>query len=207
MSPGTDCVTPGIAGAGNTHSARTGFYHLTRINRKAATFFPTNTWLNGTLTANMNINQTCNAFWNGSSVNFYRSGGGCSNTGEISAVFLHEWGHGMDDNSGGSASENGSGEAVGDTFAFLETRNACIGENFRPATACYNCTDPLFRASRLAGVRDIWRSSPWAARARSRGRAMVADDNGINCDRFACPYLSLRASSRTGARWATRATG
>ena len=31
----------------------------------------------------MNLNQTCNAFWNGSTVNFYRSGGGCRNTGEI----------------------------------------------------------------------------------------------------------------------------
>jgi hypothetical protein len=189
MSPGTDCVTPGIAGAGNTHSARTGFYHLTRINRKAATFFPTNTWLNGTLTANMNINQTCNAFWNGSSVNFYRSVGGCSNTGEISAVFLHEWGHGMDDNSGGSASENGSGEAVGDTFAFLETRNACIGENFRPATACYNCTDPLFGHRGCTGVRDMAFFAVGGSRAIARP-SLVADDNGINCDRFACPYLS-----------------
>ena len=98
--------------------------HLTRINRKAVTFFPANAWLDGTLQANMNINQTCNAFWNGSTVNFYRSGGGCSNTGEISAVFLHERGHGMDTNSGGSANENGSGEAVGDTFAFLETATA-----------------------------------------------------------------------------------
>ena len=91
-----------------------------------------NSWLNGKVTANMNINQTCNAFWNGSTVNFYRSGGGCSNTGEIAAVFLHEWGHGMDTNSGGAASENGTGEAVGDTFAFLETRDGCIGQNFLP---------------------------------------------------------------------------
>ena len=46
----------------------------------------------------MNINNTCNAFWNGATVNFYRSGGGCFNTGEIAGVFDHEWGHGMDDN-------------------------------------------------------------------------------------------------------------
>ncbi len=131
-SGGTDCTTPGSGGAGNTHSARTGFYHLTNINRKAAGFLAGNAWLNGTLTANMNINSTCNAFWNGSTVNFYRSGGGCSNTGEIAAVFLHEWGHGMDTNSGGAASDKGTGEAVGDTFAFLETKDACIGKNFRP---------------------------------------------------------------------------
>ena len=36
----------------------------------------------------MNINSTCNAFWNGSTINFYRSGGGCRNTGELAAVFV-----------------------------------------------------------------------------------------------------------------------
>ncbi len=146
---GTDCTTPGVGGAGNTHSSRTGFYHLTNINRKAASFFPSNSWLASTVTANMNINKTCNAFWNGSTVNFYRSGGGCSNTGEIAAVFLHEWGHGMDTNTGGAASGRGSGEAVGDTFAFLETKNACIGNNFLPGSPCANCN------SSCTGVRDL----------------------------------------------------
>lgn len=65
-SSGTDCTTPGSGGAGNTHATRTGFYHLTNINRKAAGFLTGNAWLNGTLTANMNVNATCNAFWNGS---------------------------------------------------------------------------------------------------------------------------------------------
>ncbi len=146
---GTNCTTPGFGGAGNTHASRTGFYHLTSINRKAASFLPGNAWLASTVTANMNINNTCNAFWNGSTVNFYRSGGGCSNTGEIAAVFLHEWGHGMDTNSGGAASEYGSGEAVGDTFAFLETKDACIGKNFRPGVPCANCN------ASCTGVRDL----------------------------------------------------
>ncbi len=182
-SGGTDCTTPGFGGAGNTHSARSGFYHLTNINRKAATFFPSNTWLNGTLTANMNINQTCNAFWNGSTVNFYRSGGGCSNTGEIAAVFLHEWGHGMDTNSGGAASENGSGEAVGDTFAFIETKDACIGENFLPGSPCANCR------SSCTGVRDV-AAFALGGISTIATPANVASNSGINCDRFTCPYLS-----------------
>jgi len=178
---GTDCTTPGVGGAGNTHSSRSGFYHLTNINRKAATFLPSNTWLASTVTANMNINNTCNAFWNGSTVNFYRSGGGCSNTGEIAAVFLHEWGHGMDTNSGGAASDQGSGEAVGDTFAFLETKDACIGKNFLPGSPCANCT------SSCTGVRDM------AAFSNGGGSVIakpsnVTNNSGINCDRWACPY-------------------
>ncbi|HET9226481.1 MAG TPA: hypothetical protein VFR31_07420 [Thermoanaerobaculia bacterium] len=182
-SGGTDCTTPGVGGAGNTHSARSGYYHLTNINRKAATFHPANTWLNGTLTSNMNINNTCNAFWNGSTVNFYRSGGGCSNTGEIAAVFLHEWGHGMDTNTGGAASDAGSGEAVGDTFAFLETKDPCIGQNFRPGVNCYNCTA-------CTGVRDV-ADFALGGSATIAKPSNVTSDTGINCDRYACPYYQF----------------
>jgi trimeric autotransporter adhesin len=180
-SGGTDCTTPGFGGAGNTHATRSGFYHLTNINRKAASFLTGNSWLNGTLQANMNINNTCNAFWNGSTVNFYRSGGGCSNTGELAAVFLHEWGHGMDTNSGGAASENASGEAAGDTFAFLETRDSCIGDNFRPGVNCANCDS-------CTGVRDVEEFSLSGNHTIARP-STIADNNGINCDRYACPYL------------------
>lgn len=182
-SGGTDCTTPGVGGPGNTHASRTGFYHLTNINRKAVTFHPGNSWLASTVTANMNVNQTCNASWDGTSLNFYKSGGGCSNTGEIAAVFLHEWGHGMDTNTGGSASDMGSGEAVGDTFAFLETRDACIGRNFKPGVPCYNCD------ASCTGVRDLEAFS-------TRGAAVIARPDtmgtvgGPNCARFDCPYYS-----------------
>jgi hypothetical protein len=189
-SGGTDCTTPGSGGSGNTHASRTGFYHLTNINRKAAGFLPTNTWLASKVTANMNINNTCNAFWNGSTVNFYRSGGGCSNTGEIAAVFLHEWGHGMDTNSGGSASDQGTGEAVGDTFAFLETKTGCIGQNFRPGINCVNCTA-------CTGVRDVSEFSTLGAHTIAKP-SNVASATGTNCGRFACPYLSNGISPYQG---------
>jgi subtilisin-like proprotein convertase family protein len=182
-SGGTDCITPGVGGTGNTHASRSGFYHLTNINRKAITFFPSNSWLQGKVVANMNIDDQCNAGWNGTTLNFFKSGGGCSNTGEIAAVFLHEWGHGMDTNSGGAASENGSGEAVGDTFAFLETKDACIGKNFIPGQPCANC------AASCTGVRDVNAFSTLGAATISKP-STVADNAGINCDRYTCPYLS-----------------
>ena len=174
-SGGTDCTTPGFGGAGNTHSSRSGFYHLTNINRKAASFFPGNGWLDSTVTANMNINLTCNAFWNGSTVNFYRSGGGCANTGELAAVFLHEWAHGMDTNSGGAASDRASGEAVGDTFAFLETKDPCIGENFL-SSPCNNCNPSC------TGVRDMDAYSIGGINGPARP-SVIEDNSGMNCDR------------------------
>ncbi|MEE8522300.1 MAG: PepSY domain-containing protein, partial [Thermoanaerobaculia bacterium] len=150
-SGGDDCVTPGFGGAGNTHSSRSGFYELNRIKEMARSHLPSNTWLQNRLTANMNINNTCNAFWNGSTVNFYRSGGGCANTGEIAAVFDHEWAHGMDANDvvGGIASP--SGEGIADIYSALRLNDSCIGRNFL-STPCTGNGDPCLTCT---GVRDI----------------------------------------------------
>jgi len=96
---GTDCAVPPGHSAGDTNSSRSGFYELNRIKEQARAYLPANAWLQAQLTSNMNISQTCNAFWNGSTVNFYRdSGSTCRNTGEIAAIFDHEWGHGLDNN-------------------------------------------------------------------------------------------------------------
>ncbi|MEP7097674.1 MAG: hypothetical protein ABI748_08425, partial [Dokdonella sp.] len=190
-SAGTDCTTPGVGGAGNTHASRTGFYHLTNINRKAVTFFPSNPWLASTVTANMNVNDVCNAFWNGSSLNFFKSGSGCSNTGEIAAVFLHEWGHGMDTNTGGSAPEYGSGEAVGDTFAFLETKDACIGKNFQPGVPCYNCN------TSCTGVRDVAAFSTLGAATIAKP-STITSTTGAACARWACPYNTPQGQAYRG---------
>src|SRR5262249_54274557 len=104
-SAGTDCTVPAGASTGNTHSARSSFYHLNRIKEHARGWLPANVWLTQQLTDNVNINNTCNAFWSpgAGTVNFYRSGGGCRNTGEIAGVFLHEWGHGMSQNDGATS--------------------------------------------------------------------------------------------------------
>ena len=101
---GLNCsVAPG-ASPGNTRAARTSYYHLDVIKQKGRAYLPANNWLTNKLTDNVNINNTCNAYWNGS-VNFYRDGGGCRNTGEIQAVITHEWGHGLDQTGCGLAGD------------------------------------------------------------------------------------------------------
>ncbi len=164
-SSGTDCTTPGHGGAGNTHASRSGYFWIDQIKQKARSFLPSNVWINGQVTANMNLNQTCNAYWNGSSVNFFKSGGGCGNTGELPDVFLHEWGHGLDQNdSTGTSSEGGTGEAYGDSTALTMGHHSCIGPGFLGSScsgygdACTNCT----------GVREIdyhkhVSNTPWTA--------------------------------------------
>jgi hypothetical protein len=150
-SSGTDCVTPGFGGAGNTHSSRTGFYEINKIVEMGRGQLPGNTWLQQRLTANMNINQTCNAFWGGGTINFYRSGGGCANTGEIAAVFDHEWGHGLDDNDAFPTIASPSGEGIADIYSALRLNDSCIGRNFL-ASNCSGFGDPCLNCT---GVRDI----------------------------------------------------
>jgi hypothetical protein len=124
-----DCTIGNGGGAGNTAAARSSFYELNKLAEQARGWLPTNTWLQGQLLSNVNINSTCNAFWNGSSVNFYRSGGGCRNTGEIGAVFDHEWGHGMDDFDANGTLSNSS-EGYADIAAIYRLQTSCVGHGF-----------------------------------------------------------------------------
>ncbi len=150
-STGTDCVTPGFGGAGNTHASRTGFHELNRIIEMGRSHLPSNTWLQQTLTSNMNINQSCNAFWGGGTVNFYRSGSGCANTGELAGVFDHEWGHGLDDNDAIPSIAGPSGEGIADVYSALRLNASCMGRNFT-SNNCSGFGDPCLACT---GVRDI----------------------------------------------------
>ena len=126
-----DCTTGGIGGAGNTAAARSAFYEVNKLQEQARGWLPSNTWLQAQLRTNVNLNLTCNAFWDpaGGTVNFYRSGGGCRNTGEIAAVFDHEWGHGMDDNDTLGVLSNSS-EAYADVAALYRLQASCVGFGF-----------------------------------------------------------------------------
>ncbi len=130
INGGHDC-TSGGGSAGNTAASRTAFYHLNRIADQARGWLPGNTWLQDheQLTVNVNINGTCNAFWNGSTVNFYRSGGGCGNTAELAGVLDHEWGHGLDANDANEMLSNTS-EAYADIAAMYQLCTSCIGYGF-----------------------------------------------------------------------------
>jgi hypothetical protein len=151
VSAGTDCVTPGFGGAGNTHAARTGFFELNKIIEQARGQLPGNAWLQQALTANTNVNLSCGALWNGTTVNLFRSGSGCANTGEIAGVFDHEWGHGMDDNDANPTISN-PGEAIADVYMALRLKQSCVGRGVRPGFNCGGYGNPCLACT---GVRDI----------------------------------------------------
>lgn len=176
-SGGTDCTVPAGHSLGDTHSARTGFYEVNRLIDQAKSWVGPGAaanqpgpagWMNRQLLANMNINNSCNAFFSFAdatspttgSINFYRevsaspNSGRCRNTGEIAAVFDHEWGHGLDffDD---TASVSNPGEAYADMAAIMRLNTSCIGRGFFKFQLCSGDGDPC---TECTGVReDDWK--------------------------------------------------
>ncbi len=150
LSAGSDCSVPAGASAGDTRSARTDFYHVNRLKEHARAWLPSNLWLTQQTTVNVNVNATCNASWGSGTLNMYKSGGGCNNTGEIPGVVQHEWGHGMDENDGGGF-DNPS-EAYADITELLTDHTSCIGRGFLQSGTCSGYGDTCLSCT---GIRDM----------------------------------------------------
>jgi len=77
---------------------------------------------------------TCNAFYDGVSINFYDIGGGCNASSLVADVCYHEYGHGINDNyyqSQGSFFQNGAiGEGYADFWAISASNNPLLGAGF-----------------------------------------------------------------------------
>ncbi|MBL8762659.1 MAG: hypothetical protein JNM07_00130 [Phycisphaerae bacterium] len=89
---------------------------------------PSYTGLDIAIPANTNIASTCNAFFDGSSINFYSAGGGCVNTA-YSTVISHEYGHFIVSTRG--LAQGSFGEGYGDTVAMLLWNTPIVGEDFQ----------------------------------------------------------------------------
>jgi hypothetical protein len=111
---------------------------------------------------NTNIASTCNAFYDGNSINFYQSGGGCSNTA-FATVVHHEFGHHVV-NTGGSG-QGAYGEGMSDCMGILVTDESITGLGFQnncaagirnadndclyQASGCSSCGSAIHSCGRL----------------------------------------------------------
>ena len=69
------------------------FIHIIEVKERCKLIAPSMIWLNSQVKATVNIDDTCNAFSDGTDVNFYRASNQCENTGRIPDVNYHEFGH------------------------------------------------------------------------------------------------------------------
>ena len=106
------------------------YYHTDKIFRLAEEYVES-PWFKKTLNAHTNLSSTCNAHWDTlrGTVNFYSGSDRCANTGLITDVIYHEWGHGFDANTGGIR-DRAFSEGIGDIVAMLITRSHIVGIGF-----------------------------------------------------------------------------
>lgn len=53
-------------------------------------------WTDSQVRINVNLNDTCNAYYNGS-LNFFKEDSRCNNSGRVAKIVYHEYGHGIHD--------------------------------------------------------------------------------------------------------------
>lgn len=84
-------------------------------------------WNQLSFPVNVNINSSCNAYYNYSSINFFRAGGGCPNTA-FSSVVHHEYTHHLV--ATGGSGQGQYGEGMSDAVGILILEDPIVGYGF-----------------------------------------------------------------------------
>ena len=117
----------------NTNSTiqeRSAYQAVNNIHDHLKTVFPTYNGLDISMETNIDVAGSCNAFFNGNSINFYAEGGGCNNTAKIVDVVYHEYGHAINSgryNSGSGMYNGGLNEGFADVWALSLTESPVLG--------------------------------------------------------------------------------
>jgi len=115
-----------------------GFIWTTNIHNFVKQHVPTYPGVDVQLPCNVNLNNTCNAYYDYSSINFYRAGGGCPNTA-YSSVIAHEYGHHIV-YSGHTSATGDYHEGMADVSSAFLLQDPCLGYGFLGGNACLrNC--------------------------------------------------------------------
>ena len=131
---GTTYTYPTLAPSSSRHV--NAYYHVNRVHNFMKGFFPTFVDMDFSLPTNVDLaSGTCNAFYDGASINFYAPDAQCYSFAEIGDIIYHEYGHGINDHfyttfSPGGTMTNGSlHEGYADVWALCITHNPVLGEN------------------------------------------------------------------------------
>ncbi len=158
------------------------FYYQTLTRNYFKSLAPTFTGLDQPLNIRVNLISAsginfCNAFYDGSSTNYFQSGNGCNNTA-FASVISHEYGHHIVNRL--SLAQGAFGEGFSDTMSILIFDDPVIGRNFfqngnvirRPdlANQQYPCSSGASHTCGqiLGGV--VWRPATTSARSTARPR-------------------------------------
>ena len=111
------------------------YVHANLVKAHAAKIAPKMPFISAQLPVLVNEDdpQGCNAFWNGSSLNFLQARNGCNNTARLGDVVYHEFGHGFHQHAilaGAGAMDGSLGEGNGDIMAASMTHDPRLSPGF-----------------------------------------------------------------------------
>ncbi|MBS1783252.1 MAG: T9SS type A sorting domain-containing protein [Bacteroidetes bacterium] len=109
------------------------YYHVNRVHDFMKKFYPSFTGMDIVLPTNVDVTGNCNAFYNGSSINFYKAGNGCNSFAYCGDIIYHEYGHGISDkfyaSMGKGTINNGAlNEANSDIWGISITQDPVLGK-------------------------------------------------------------------------------
>ena len=114
---------------------RTAYRSVQDIHDHMKFWMPDFTGMDFQLPTNIDVTGgDCNAFYDGTSINFYDLANGCNASSNIPDVAYHEYGHGINDNyyqsQGGTFINGAIGEAYADFWAISLSNNPILGSGF-----------------------------------------------------------------------------
>lgn len=92
---GSDVVDIHMDDSNSDLEERCGYVWSMRALYNTKLVDPSFTGMDYVVPCNVNLSGSCNAYWDGSSINFYRAGSGCENIGQLKDVIMHEYVHGI----------------------------------------------------------------------------------------------------------------
>lgn len=135
---GTTYLYPNTAPSSDQHV--NAYYHTDRMHEFMKKFYPSSTGfttLDAALPAIVDIASTtgCNAFYNGTSINFYAENSSCNSFAKIGDIIYHEYGHGINGRfyrfikGTGGMTNGGLNEGYADIWAMGVTKDPILGRN------------------------------------------------------------------------------
>ena len=132
LPPGGEAVWDAAASEVDDAQVQT-FLTVNHAKDFARVLDPAMAKLDEPITANVNLNQDCNAFFDGRSVNFFHASTKCQNTGLIEDVVFHEYGHAVHTAEiieGVGSFDGAMSEGASDFFAAQITGDHGMGRGF-----------------------------------------------------------------------------
>jgi len=126
--------TVSFDGAANVRQ-RTAYYAVNRVHHHVNAVLPGYSGMDFMLMTNVDVSGgDCNAYYNGTSINFYPQANGCRSFATVPDVVYHEYGHGINDNyydDMGSNFTNGAmNEGYADVWAFTITGDPVLARGY-----------------------------------------------------------------------------